>query len=256
MEKARVRYEASFTRRMVRVRNEVIRKAAGSYQAGQLPERTLKDLHAMRTAQVFQGEYKRIIPVFGEMALEDLKGYTPEGMETKQSDSFFQTLIAQWIAEYGLEESVLVQQVSETTIEDINRAIAAGVAAGEGQETIRRRIQDVRALSNFRAATIARTEVHNAASFANIETIRNLNKETGLVTYKQWVAIEDSRTRSGHMEMDGKPAIPEDEKFQVRANESSPYEAMDRPGDPSASAANVVNCRCALIHTSPEISFD
>lgn len=63
---------------------------------------------------------------------------------------------------------------------------------------------------------------------------------------KRWVPTRDDRTRRGpvfdHLAMENYPAIPLDYKFNVSG------ELMDRPGDPSASPGNVINCRCALIY--------
>ena len=96
-------------------------------------------------------------------------------------------------------------------------------------------------LTPYRAATVARTETHAAATFASVESVRQAERELpGLRMTKEWLATKDDRTRPEHLAADGQ-TVGLDEKFSVGG------EAMDRPGDSSASAANVVACRCAII---------
>jgi hypothetical protein len=65
----------------------------------------------------------------------------------------------------------------------------------------------------------------------------------GVQMLKEWLPTLDDRTRPAHAAMNGQPPIPLNEKFVVDG------ELMDRPGDPSASPANVIACRCALGYT-------
>lgn len=58
---------------------------------------------------------------------------------------------------------------------------------------------------------------------------------------KEWVAIQDERTRIAHYLISG-TKIPLDEYFDVGG------EMMLYPHDMNASAGNVVNCRCSLIY--------
>ena len=62
-------------------------------------------------------------------------------------------------------------------------------------------------------------------------------KEKGADVVKQWDSTLDARTRDSHAQVDGE--IKElDEKFS---------NGLRFPGDPSGGAAEVVNCRCALL---------
>jgi uncharacterized protein with gpF-like domain len=107
---------------------------------------------------------------------------------------------------------------------------------------IAKRILKLRDFSQFRAKTIALTEVHGAAMFASRETVNKIGQDLGVSVLKKWVPVTDDRTRANHMAMLGQPYISMDEKFMVGG------EKMDRPSDPSASAANVINCRCSLVY--------
>jgi hypothetical protein len=101
-------------------------------------------------------------------------------------------------------------------------------------------------VSKRRASTIARTETHTAASFANHEMAKDLNIPQ---LQKQWVAVNDARTRGAHSAVSG-TIIPMDEDFDVVVRGIT-YK-MGYPSDPRGGAANVVNCRCTLIYVTPE----
>jgi hypothetical protein len=72
---------------------------------------------------------------------------------------------------------------------------------------------------------------------------------TGLVTVKEWIAAKDNRTRrmprdqNDHLNMDG-VKVPMDQKFVVPALKY--IDNMLHPGDSTAHAGNVCNCRCTL----------
>lgn len=115
-----------------------------------------------------------------------------------------------------------------------NEAVQA-MRTGEGVEALKERIERVTKFSEFRADTIARTETIGA--FNNGDWIaQQALGEFGPVE-KVWVATGDARTRPEHLEVDG-VVVPIDEPFDVGG------ESMMYPHDDSASAANVVNCRC------------
>jgi uncharacterized protein with gpF-like domain len=97
--------------------------------------------------------------------------------------------------------------------------------------------QEGSALSRARANLIARTETHNAANSAAHEAIRS----TGLPVLKEWVTALDGRERPEHANVSAVP-IPLNSPFQVGGEE------LMYPGDPSGSAENVINCRCAVAH--------
>ena len=96
-------------------------------------------------------------------------------------------------------------------------------------------------LTRSRAAMIARTETHNAASFASHGYHKQMRQDLGVNMYKQWVATNDARTRSAHSTAHGQ-RVHMDEKFQVGGTE------MDYAGDAAGGAKNVINCRCVIIY--------
>lgn len=66
-------------------------------------------------------------------------------------------------------------------------------------------------------------------------------RATGLPLLKQWMSAEDDRTRPSHSEADGQE-VGQDDPFIVGGV------SLMYPGDPSAPAREVVNCRCVVTY--------
>lgn len=125
--------------------------------------------------------------------------------------------------------------INKTTIEQIRVVIMEGLANGATIPEIAAEIDDIFDHAHkVRAMTIARTEVLGATNFAAIQTYRQIG-----VPYKAWLATLDERTRDTHAEAHGQ-RVPINEKFEVGGYR------MNHPGDPTAPAKEVVNCRCTV----------
>ena len=96
-------------------------------------------------------------------------------------------------------------------------------------------------ISRSRAALIARTETHSAASYANHTYHDQVRNNIGMNMFKEWVATGDARTRSTHAGANGQ-RVHMDDKFQVGGSE------MSYSGDSAGGAKNVINCRCVIIY--------
>ena len=83
---------------------------------------------------------------------------------------------------------------------------------------------------------IARTEGHRIQTTAAMDAMESA-KEKGADVVKQWDAALDSRTRESHQAVDG----------EIRELHEKFSNGLMYPGDPSGGAAEVVNCRCALL---------
>lgn len=114
--------------------------------------------------------------------------------------------------------------------------IARGIATASEYKVIARNIAADSNMGFNRAMRIARTEGHGMQCQA-AETAQHAAKKAGADVLKQWNAALDKRTRASHARLDGE--IRElDEKFS---------NGMMRPADKNGVAAEVVNCRCALL---------
>ena len=100
-------------------------------------------------------------------------------------------------------------------------------------------------LSRSRAALIARTETHNAASYANHAYHKTVEVELGVKMKKKWVATNDARTGSTHSSANGKE-VDMNENFIVGGTQ------MEYAGDSKGGARNVINCRCITIYSDEQ----
>lgn len=174
-------------------------------------------------------------------------------LEVKESSfsGFFRQLALSWVNQEPIRRRI--QSVTETTREQIVRQVSRGQREGLGVEQIARLIMEGQPqTSRQRAAVIARTETHGAANFAMNETA----KQTGLELEKEWVAVEDIRTRRigtgdkfDHAAMDGQKR-PMDEPFDMPwiGGAGGPLKIM-YPGQAGLPSGAVINCRCSAVHS-------
>jgi len=168
-------------------------------------------------------------------------------VDPKQSP--YERFIEQYIA---TEVGEHIQNIERTTLNQIRRAIQEGNAEDLGARAIAGRIRERvgGSMGRRRAITIARTETHSAASYAN----HAVAQESGVQFKKRWVSTNDARTRQHHREMNG-TEVGMDEDFIV------PYKGtnykMGYAGDPRGGPANVINCRCVIVYFEEEdVVFD
>jgi|AKVG01.1.fsa_nt_gi uncharacterized protein with gpF-like domain len=229
--------ERPFKRKIVSEKNRYIKQQAERYRkTGKLNEDDLAE-HKQNMAELFRFYYKRIIKTMvQEVTDQTLPKHHSWRIEKKaEAWEFF---YRQWVQEHGAKEA---ETVSQTTQEDIRRTILQ-FDEGVSESQAVRQILTVRGLSAFRADTIARTETHNAAMFASRRTAEKISVDTGRKLLKKWNPVIDDRTRPDHIDMEDTAPIPQDAMFNVGGVR------MDRPGDPTAPAEQIINCRCVLTH--------
>ena len=86
------------------------------------------------------------------------------------------------------------------------------------------------------ATRIARTEGHRIQCQAGDDACRKA-KERGADVVRQWDSTLDAKTRESHIMVDG----------EIRELDEAFSNGLMFPGDPSGGAAEVCNCRCALL---------
>ena len=236
-DRERQRYETRLERRLRGMFRTYGERAAEEYEDSGVTTSSDAALPVMME-RVLHPHYRQVIPFFGRRTFAMLQ---------KQDERFFRQLAEQYIFTQGANAIV---RASATTRGLVRALIANGIAAGDGIEVIARRIQRTLAsgsVPRLRARVIARTETHGSATFASNETAKSLNIPE---LRKRWVAITaGGRTRPSHLAVNG-TTIGMDERFSV--SHPRGVDLMDRPGDPSASAANIIQCRCALVYVEPD----
>jgi hypothetical protein len=162
---------------------------------------------------------------------------------------------AQWFDEYLLTFSDFVMTTTET---DLNALLQQGMIEGWSVPETERRIGAlfqqwtagqgdlnwwVGRLPQYRLEMIARTETMAASNRGSLELFRSWK-----ASKKSWMATGDDRTRPDHIDAWGRYSrggtpgpIPIDDYFVVGGVQ------MQCPGDKSAPADQIVNCRCAVL---------
>ncbi len=232
------RLEAPLARAIVKEKNRYVKDAAASWAlTGRLPDRAFEE-HERNLRGIISGAALTTVTRFGKLSAQRMKCgcrfLEMKGDDGLISDRTFNRLAQTWVGKYG---ALKVVGMARTTRDDLRRALLAGEEEGATTQQLRGRLQAVAQLSYFRASTIARTETHNTAMFATAGVAQIIAQETGAQLTKEWLAVEDERTRMSHAEADGQ-TVDLGGTFQVGG------EMLAYPGDPMGSAENVINCRC------------
>ena len=224
--------ERSYTFRLIRLFSEIGNQAADAVESGGVSgARGLYPDILRRMDSTLRQLYEETIKVFSDRAIANRRS----AKAVASFEDIFTTFIRTQGAERVTEISVTTQRIIQNTIEANSTA---------GVDVIARAIRDrfEPRFSRARATTIARTEIHNASSYATHEQQKSFAVPE---MQKQWMANTDGRTRGTHAAASGK-RVGVDEDFIVGGRK------MAYPGDPRGGAAEVINCRCVLLYVEPE----
>ena len=181
--------------------------------------------------------YKEIYTTLGNPQYKRIK-------RSIKAELDFETIIANWLnSNMGLR----IVSVHQTLIDAIVAVIAQGYQDNISVEDITRNLQNKFGWYKYQALRIARTETTTATNFATVVAAQN----SDFVLEKTWISVQDNRTRRppksvyDHLDMNG-----------VKVDLNQPFftsgEEIMYPGDPSAKAGNVINCRCKVVFTVKE----
>ena len=118
----------------------------------------------------------------------------------------------------------------------ITAQVSRSIATGETFAQTARQLKNVSNIGYNNAIRIARTEGHRIQTTATMNAMESA-KEQGADIVKQWDSTLDGATRSSHVAVDG----------EIRELNKNFSNGLRYPGDPSGRAAEVINCRCALL---------
>lgn len=128
----------------------------------------------------------------------------------------------------GEDVGVLKKRITS----EVTRSIATGASYAQAAK----RLSNQTNIGFNRAVRIARTEGHRIQTTAAMDAMYAA-KEKGADVIKQWDATLDDVTRESHRQVDG----------QIRELDEDFGNGLEFPGDPAGGAAEVINCRCALL---------
>lgn len=193
-------------------------------------------------ARVGEKRYRRVVK---DVAGSILASY---GLTFDESNPLMQGVFAQYGQRITLVSQTTRQDIMDVlqsayhegaSIDDTARAIRdrAGLqtfappAEGDAAARRQRRVEHASALA--RGRVIARTEMTAAVNAGSLAAVRI----TGAAQSKTWLSAHDARTRRDHADANGQ-TVPISQPFDVGGW------SMQYPGDPSAPAEEVCNCRC------------
>jgi uncharacterized protein with gpF-like domain len=154
----------------------------------------------------------------------------------------------QWIAfilNYLTEflTSKITFTVNETTRQALYDVLSEGIANGSGIDEIVSKLENL-PFTKVQAARITRTEINRAANVGTMAAVDTSEYEMN----KEWISANDYRVRgrmpkdhADHWKLNGQ-VIDYNDKFK----DSKSGDLLSLPGDPNASAASTINCRCSV----------
>ena len=202
-------------------------------------------IHERRMTDILTRLYKDSFKRFGRRLLNSIVKHAG-GHETKKDvpeTPQFDLARQIWIrTNAALQVTAIAGTTEKQALEIIRRALDDSVSEGlseiQSGRLIQARINEAGGqLSRLRGRMISRTESHSSSNASTQMAARS----TRLPLKKEWIADGDpSRTRESHQIAGQQAPIDIDEPFSVG------FDLLMQPGDPSGSAEEVINCRCAV----------
>lgn len=219
------------------------------------------ELLSIKQAKVYQKQYqeamkKQISSILDSMQVEEFQAIS-EYLSTCYEDGFIGSMYdmhGQGIPlAFPMDQEAIVRAVQlDSKISEglytrlgedvallkkkISSEVSRGIATGMSFQQVAQQLASISNIGYNNAIRIARTEGHRVQVQSGMDACYKA-RELGANIVKQWDSTLDGATRPTHQAVDGE--IRElDEKFSNN---------LMFPGDPSGAAAEVINCRCALL---------
>lgn len=182
-----------------------------------------------------QAVYDAFMPLFNLAGESEAVGINTEAVWEQENKA---------AAQYTEKLKKMVPAMNETSADRMIRSFKRAIEEGETpaeravlvKEVSKQAASGEEGPFNMnRAVTVARTISTAAANGGKLEGW----KQSGLVKKKRWRAANNKRTRKDHKEANGQ-TVDIDKPFEVGGEE------LMHPGDPSASAKQIVQCRCSM----------
>lgn len=118
----------------------------------------------------------------------------------------------------------------------ITAQVSRSIATGTSYAECAKQLAGYTRIGYNNSIRIARTEGHRIQTTAAMDAMEQA-KARGADVVKQWDSTLDGKTRESHVAVDG----------QIRELDEKFSNGLMYPGDPAGGAAEVINCRCALL---------
>lgn len=188
---------------------------------------------------IYNSIYTNIGLRFANWYANNIDKYITKQLETNKYKDTWETAFAKEGNRVAATRVVTVSGTAKKELEKTLKKLMTdvdfqSVGADEKARILRRRFNK---LGKYQAERIVRTEATNAANLGVMQSATDVYGKNGL--QKKWITSIDGRERLAHAAANGQ-VVDFNDKFRVGG------EMLDRAGDPAGSAANVVNCRCAI----------
>lgn len=194
--------------------------------------------------RIFRSNIERAMRFFGADVLALAKSWPQYGMETKDSDTRFESFLHHYIETHSAERVKITQRTTKKkVVTKLRETFHESLASGATPDEIITQVKDIyEGFTAARSATIVRTEIGIASSEAHRAAAKSLGI-AGLE--KMWISEMVDRSRqfdrdsTDHTAMHNM-SIPMMDKFMVPSEDGA--DDMEGPGDPNAPADQVINC--------------
>lgn len=190
-------------------------------------------VHSAPLKEAYNTVYSKVGLTHGKLIGRELNRHRKKYVRDIYESEFLKA-IYEWV-QTNLGQRIT--QVNEYTIELIQQLVTDAMdrnyTVSQMTSYLQRQLNDPR-FNRMRALRIARTETTTAANHGAFKAAES----SDLVLDKKWNSIIDNRTRHSHIAENGQ-TVGQYEGFTM-----SDGTVMQFPGDPSAPAKQVVNCRC------------
>ena len=216
---------------------------------------------SMQQSKVYQKQYqdalkKQVGSILDNMQVEEFKTVS-EYLQTCYEDGFIGTMFdlqGQGIPLcFPLDQEAMVTAVQlDSKISEglytrlgediallkkkITAQVSRGISTGMSFQQVAKQLAGYTNIGYNNAIRIARTEGHRIQVQSAMDACHKA-KDKGADVVKQWDSTLDARTRHSHARVDG----------EIRELDKHFSNGLMFPGDPSGAAAEVINCRCALL---------
>jgi SPP1 gp7 family putative phage head morphogenesis protein len=199
------------------------------------------EIAAIQSVRQGQNDWVRVLVSIYTNTAKEFGEYLNGQLGLKKKKAKFSDAVQSYVAQNAYKKSLYITANSHDIVKKV---ISKGFSEGVGEAVIAKNLREQfsEEVGSARARTIARTEVHNAASFG----MQAAAEDSDINMTREWVSVNDERTREDHADADGQERGM-DEPFDVGG------EQLDYPGD--GSAENAINCRCTLTYTPINTSF-
>lgn len=123
----------------------------------------------------------------------------------------------------------------------INESLIEGWSSTDTARKIRKGLDGMTIINQWRAVRIARTETAAASNIGSYVAAQDFQKESGVRMQKYWIATYDQRTRDTHLVMEQQNPKEMNEPFLVAG-----VWPAECPMDPDLPPEESVNCRCTI----------